>query len=208
MKYIRKYNEELEISIEHWCKLMHIHTYTIKNDSLNVNGDVIARGKGLYRIPIKFDIVTGFLDLSHNRLYSLNGCPDKVFRGFSCASNLLTTLKGGPNEVYEAFSCTSNLLTTLEGGPSEVGGNYYCRNNELISLEGCPLKVKDNIECEGNPIHQIYKLFLKHEFYIESLDQNYFRPGKKIVKGRFIKALHEVYVNLPNLNLITEYEFI
>jgi len=73
-------------------------------------GNVDISKMGVTTLP-HFKYVGGWLDCSHNRLTSLEGCPIYVGNGFSCSGNKLTSLK------YR---------------PRYVGGDFYCYNNYLI----------------------------------------------------------------------------
>jgi len=93
------------------CKKYNIQNYNYKiNDDLSVDikGSVYLFNKSLTKLPLKFNIVSGDFDCSHNRL---------------------TTLEGSPRSVGGNFYCYNNVLNTLEGGPEYVGGNFYCQDN-------------------------------------------------------------------------------
>jgi hypothetical protein len=173
--------------------------------------------------------VGGYFNCGHNRLDSLEGAPIKVGGYFSCHNNNnlrslkycpievgddfichhinLMSLEGSPMNINGDFVCYDNNLTSLIGGPKEVRRHLRCRDNILFTLEGCPEKMPRKIDCENNPIFHIYKLFPTHESYLESLDQNYFRLGGKIVKRRFEKALREIGI-MSAPKFIKSYEYI
>lgn len=106
-----------EQEIREICEKYNIKNYTINQDgSIDVNGDVWLYNMKLYKIPIKFNKVTGY---------------------FSCHSNFLTTLENCPNEIGKSFSCYSNRLTSLEGFPQKVGKyTHCCPNFYLESING------------------------------------------------------------------------
>ena len=52
--------------------------------------------------------------------------------------NKLTSLEGAPKSVLGYFYCSNNNLKSLEGGPEEVGGVFFCYNNELENLLYAP----------------------------------------------------------------------
>jgi hypothetical protein len=185
MKYIRKFNEEVEKSIEDLCLEFDIQKYEIVNGLVNVNDHVDISNKSLTKIPIPFNIVTRLFNCGHNKLISLKGCP---------------------KEVGYRFDCCDNKLTSLEYGPKVVG-TYFCEKNKLRSLEYAP-KEGVILCCYSNPIHNVYVLFDNiYEKYTESLDFDYFRNNYTcIVKGRFEKALIEIKKIAPDS--IPEYEYI
>jgi hypothetical protein len=182
MKYIKRFNEQTEKSIEDWCKDFDIkkYRYKIKNGRVDVKGNVNISEKNLSKIPIQFGVVTGYFTCVYNLLISLIGAPVKVGGGFYCSNNQLTSLSESPVSVGDIFDCPNNQLTslegatekingnfycpynkleTLEGGPKEVDGNYYCHKNELISLEGAPSSLSGEFTCSNNPIYEVYILF-------------------------------------------------
>jgi len=128
------------------CEEYGIKNYTINSDgSIDVDGGVDLSWRGLTKLPMKFNHVSGFFD---------------------CHSNNLTTLEGGPKSVGGGFYCYDNKLTTLEGAPQSVGGHFVCRYNELTTLEGTPSHVGGGFYYDGNPIYDQlgdinYKSYIK-----------------------------------------------
>ena len=94
--------------------------------------------KKLKKAPKK---ITGYFELSYNKLTSLNGAPEEVGDFFNVRNNNLKSLKGAPKKVGESFYCNYNELTSLNGAPKEVKGVFDCRNNKLKTLEGAPKKI-------------------------------------------------------------------
>ena len=114
MKHLRLF-ESFE-GINSICSEYDIKNYTINSDgTVDVDGGVNLRHKGLSKLPLKFGIVNGYFDCSYNQLTSLEGSPKEVHYNFFCVGNQLTTLEGGPSYVGRNFDCTGNLLTTLKG---------------------------------------------------------------------------------------------
>ena len=112
MKHLKLF-EAFE-DIDSICKRYNISNYTINSDgTVDVDGGVNLRNKGLNKLPLKFGKVTG---------------------NFECHYNQLTTLKGGPREVTGYFDCYNNQLTTLEGGPNHVGGGFDCSGNPIYQI--------------------------------------------------------------------------
>jgi len=130
-----------------------IDKYIIRPDGLvDVDGNVDITNLSLKELLIKFGVVTGYFNCSHNQLTSLIGCPEKVGGGFDCSNNQLTSLIGCPEKVGGSFYCRDNQLTSLIGCPENVNGNFDCTNNQLTSLEDCPEKVGGSFWCTNNQL--------------------------------------------------------
>jgi hypothetical protein len=121
--------------------------------SYSFTGKVDLRDMNLTALPIKFDVVDGNFNCSHNQLTSLEGAPSNVGGYFDCIDNQLTSLEGAPSSVSDTFNCNHNKLTSLEGAPSTVGGGFNCSNNQLTSLEGAPSTVGGcGFDCQRNQL--------------------------------------------------------
>jgi hypothetical protein len=218
MKYIKRFNEKQEKSIEDWCKDLNLHYFGINKDG-SVDADrVHITNMKLNCLPIKFGTIIGNFDCRQNKLTTLVNSPIKILGSFYCSTNLLksleyccsnvlgnfschnnylTSLKGTPLKIFYDFYCSMNQLTSLEGCPREVIGDFICYDNKLTSLEGCPEKVGKHFTCSENPIYQVYKLFVTYERYKASLDYKYLR-GTDIVRGRFKKACEDAKISMPD----------
>lgn len=156
------------------CRSLKIDKYTIRHDGLiDVRGNVyISISDMLDELPIKFGIVEGLFDCSHNRLTSTKGFPIKAHSislhhneistllpckengfhkfqeemegWFECSHNKLATLEGSPKRIIgRGYSCGQNLITNLVGAPEYIGGYFNCSyNDNLCSLEGFPNYVR------------------------------------------------------------------
>jgi hypothetical protein len=218
MKYLRKYNEEFEKTIEDWCLIFRLKNYTINDsdNSVDVVGDVKLfleypkaykhSAKQYHKIPIRFNWVSGKFDCSGNSLLSLINSPHNVGFDYDCSENKIESLRYCMIERCNGtFRCSKNKLTTLKYGPKEVKGTYGCIYNNLITLEGCPIKANPYIICDGNPIYEVYRVFKSHQKYIASLDYKYLR-GTNIIKRRFDKACEDGEIDVPDS--IKGYEYI
>ncbi len=126
-----------EQEIHDICSLYAIYGYTINPDgSIDVNGSVYLSGKGLKRVPVKFNKVDGGFYCNNNNLTSLEGFPKVVGGFFNVSDNNLTSLIGGPVNVKYSYVCSNNELVSLDGGPIIIGGLFRCNNNPLESLNG------------------------------------------------------------------------
>jgi hypothetical protein len=125
--------------IQKICNKYGIENYTINSDgTVDVDGDVLLGCKGLTKLPIYFNYVSGNFYCNNNQLVSLKGCPKEVGNNFDCYNNKLKSLEGCPQEVGGYFDCQYNQLKSLEKCPKKVGGNFYCHDNPL------PREIKDN----------------------------------------------------------------
>lgn len=139
--------------IEKWLKEHSINNYVISEDLYvsvqgNVNLNERLNGK---KIPIKFDRIEGYFDISNNKLTSLEGCPKTVARDFNCSRNNLISLFDCPTEVGD-FDCSYNQLKTLSYAPKEVRGSFNCSYNELKSIKASPRTIKGHFKCNDNKL--------------------------------------------------------
>ena len=133
------------------CEKYHITRYTINDDlSIDVGSYVYLDKKGLKYLPLKFNYVSGNFDCSHNKLKTLEGCPQTVGGIFDCEFNKLVSLEGCPQTIEGNFNCGHNGLTSLEGCPQTVTGGFGCSSNELTTLEGCPQTAGKYFDCSYN----------------------------------------------------------
>ena len=113
-----------------------INSYKIQKDgSVDVDGDVNLKKKGLSEIPVKFGIVTGDFDISRYKLTSLKNSPEIVKSSFNCMHNELESLEHSPAYIGNDFACSRNNLKDLSKGPLLVRGDYGCAFNPDISEE-------------------------------------------------------------------------
>ncbi len=116
------------------CKKYYIRNYTINTDgSIDVSGDVELGALNLDKIPLKFNIVSGYFNISNNYITSLEGCPKYIGETFYCNSNKLTSLEYFPNKI-NAIYMYKNPLESLEG----FYGDYdklYCDNKDGLILK-------------------------------------------------------------------------
>jgi len=138
--------------IQKWLKSKDIESYTVSEDLyVTVHGNVNLAGKIEEKeLPVKFDVVDGYFNISNNNLETLEGCPTKVAKDFNCSHNKITTLFGGPAVVGD-FDCSFNKIkNNLSYGPKEVYGYYNCSNNHLSSIDGAPRSIVEYFNCSVN----------------------------------------------------------
>lgn len=142
-----------DLSIEGILKYYKINNYKINSDgTVDINGDVNLREKGLFNIRVKFGKVTGDFICSGNKLTSLQNAPKSVGGDFYCNNNKLTSLQGAPKSVDDSFHCNYNKLTSLQGAPKSVGGSFNCDYNQLINLQGAPKSINLRFYCSYNQL--------------------------------------------------------
>lgn len=155
------------------------------------------------------------IDVSQNKLTSLDGTPSEVHGSFYCVGNQLTTLEDGPRAVHgqfkcgenkltslkgapkvlSAFICNNNKLTTLEGIQSEIHGNFNCEVNDLTSLEHAPSIVHGNFDCAYNNLTSLKNVH-KH---IKQIDGNFYLEGNEGIRSNVLGVL--LIKNLFNVSL-------
>ena len=96
-----------------------------KNNVLDVEQDVDLRCLKLLKIPLKFNEVGGFFDISNNQLKTMKNAPVSV----------------GIQEGA-SFLASGNFLSSFEYSPVEVGGHYFIDENNITSLHDIHKHVK------------------------------------------------------------------
>lgn len=125
-------------------------TYTKNSDeTIDIVGNVIMIHEYFWKLPIKFNKVSGNFNCFKNKLTSLEGSPKEVGGEFDCSNNNITSLEG-PKIVGSTFYCSENKLTSLKGGPVEVGDRYRCHKNLLTNLIGAPDNIQGDFDCYVN----------------------------------------------------------
>jgi hypothetical protein len=113
----------------------YLTNYTINHDgTVDVDGDVYLtyRLNDMIKLPVKFGNVSGCFSCRHNKLTTLDGCPNYVGGHFYCGGNNKTTLEGCPKHIGGDFYCNFNELTTLKGiEKCEIIGDFYCEDNDI-----------------------------------------------------------------------------
>lgn len=146
----------MELTDEIWNNICPLEV----NGKINISNNILEA----VILPPKVD---GGIQMSRNKLKSLEGSPEICEGDFRCELNNLPNLEGGPKEtkgdyicteqrdlgesrfiligcaekIHGNFECTHNRLTSLEGGPVEVGGVLKLHHNELVDLKGSLRKV-------------------------------------------------------------------
>lgn len=131
--------------------------YIVKEDVIDVYGDVVITNTYLRKLPIKFGKVQGNFICCSNKLQSLDGAPSYVGGNFNCYGNELTSLKYAPLEVGGDFSCHENLLDSLKGCPKIINGNFNAFLNQLKNLQHGPEIVRKSCNLFKNKLTTLDK---------------------------------------------------
>jgi hypothetical protein len=173
MKYLRLFENFNQTQIDYLCKKYKIKKYKINSDgSIDVDGDVNLSAKYLTKLPLKFNKVIGNFTCNHNKLTTLEGCPNYITLDFHCINNKLTSLEGCPDYIGRDFIFPGNNVTIIKDYPKEVVGSPYYSDNPIEPI----LKLFD-----GN-----VKIYLDYEE-----TYNFIRTDSKIVKHLLIEALKD-----------------
>ena len=117
------------------CKNFEIENYTINPDgSIDVDGNVELGVYKLDKIPLKFNNVSGYFNISFNKITSLEGCPKYIGGRFYCNYNKLTSLEYFPNKINHEILLKDNPLESLVG----YNGDYdklSCDNKDVLILK-------------------------------------------------------------------------
>lgn len=102
-------------------------SYTIKDNKINVKGDVFCLGQNFATLPFQFDIVLGDFDVTNVGLTSLIGCPRIIDGSFLCDNNNITNLEYFPQVVRGAVHLERNshlqLSDKLFNDLAKIGRN-------------------------------------------------------------------------------------
>ena len=207
----KNFTKESNEDIDSICKKFDIKNYTINEDStIDVDGNVYLRNKGLTKIPLKFGKVSGYFDCSFNKLISLSGAPLSVGGYFSCSSNQLKSLSGAPLSVGGNFSCSYNQLKSLDGISEKISGAIYCTNNQLRDVKGVKDGWLGEFDVRGNPVYEIFKLFPKDKWdeVIEILNEyEVIRDnGNLVILQRLEQVFLELGLEVPEIEEIKGYK--
>lgn len=136
---------------------LYIRDFTInENGSVDVNGNVRMMNMTLDKIPIKFGRVSGEFDCSHNRITSLEGCPDWVGGRFNCTFNRITSFCGAPDIVVGEFFCVDNPVFEIyklnrKKDFVEMLNEYKVIRNEKQVIEVRLRQALEDSGCENIP---------------------------------------------------------
>lgn len=173
-------------TIEEYFEIQGVEKYTIKNDVVTIDQD--AKLKGIYlKLPFKIDLVKGNLDVSFNRIATLEDFP-QVFGDLDISGNVLDTIDF-PLKVSGSINLSNNKrLTSLEGIPEEIKGNLnasFCNINSLVMTKDVSITGDVSLASNG-----ISSLNLPNKLIVGgtlNVFDNQIRDHKTNVKAEFIE---------------------
>lgn len=116
------------------------------------------------------------LDLSYNRLVSLQGMPERVNGSVYIDNNpTLTSLRGCTQTITGDFIANEIPIKTLEGGPKTVNGSVQLVGTKLENLDGLPTYIGGYLLVGDTPIGK--KLFPEGQ-----MTQNQFDAANNLFK--------------------------
>jgi hypothetical protein len=143
------------LKIQYFLKTNGIKNYVIRNDlSVDVKGNVNLANKGIKKIPIQFNEVSGYFNCSNNKLKSCKGMPRKINHDFYASNNQLESLNYFPLEVLGQINLSHNKLSNLEHLPQVVHG-LDVSYNQIDSLENSPEKVLGRYNISHNKLKNL-----------------------------------------------------
>ncbi len=158
MKFIKSYKifESTNLELKQKLSSFDINHYILNEDgSIDCDQNVNLNSLDLIEIPFKFNKISGYFGLHHNKLTSLKNCAKYIAHDFHCHYNKLLSLEYGPEYVGYSYYCDHNQLTTLKGCIDEVYGYFNCCDNKLSSLEFCPMQVEGAFNCSNNQLAEL-----------------------------------------------------
>lgn len=194
MKYLNKFNESNNGDIESFCRRNKITNYTINDDqTIDVDGSVRLIDCR-YKIPFKFNRVTGEFNCSDLELDNLENSPNYVGGNFYSRINNFYTLRGCPEIVEGDFTVSQNSISSLRFMPKQINGSAHLANNNISQVEGFNSQIHGGIYVINNPINQIVHIFAKRwtddaKTFMEYNNDYKFLRGRNIIKSRFEEAL-------------------
>lgn len=109
-----------------------------------LNGEFYCDFNNLNSLEGIFTEVLGNLSVRHNKLGNLSFFP-KVKNGIDISGNKLKSLEKLPNKVYDFLNIAKNQLVNLENCPDEIDGNFFFFDNKIESMNYYPKKITGKI---------------------------------------------------------------
>lgn len=188
-----------QAAIKEWLWAQKITRYRLLTDQrygfvVNVGQDISLKNKNLGYIPVKFNKISGLLDVSGNSLTSLEFCPETVPGNFNCSYNALKTLRYAPFRVGGDFVCAHNTLTSLEYCPKETGNYFDCQSNQLTSLQYMPRNINGSLNCFGNQLLSLKfsPQRIKGSFYGSANRLTTLEHCPQVVEGDFFCDINKI----------------
>ena len=127
------------------------YTYLFPSDieyltTLNASGEGISNAKG---ISLLTKLVT--LNISNNKLTSINLSYNTALQNLNCSNNQLTALDVSGNTQLKQLNCSSNSITKLTANCKELEV-LKCDNNQIASLDLSASSKLQELDCHTNEL--------------------------------------------------------
>ena len=183
----KKFIEERELPIvRNWLYTHDVHNYTYEIESdgvhLYIQGHLFLPNKQLQQIPsyIKFEQVTGDVNLSNNKLTSFAGFPRKIFGNLIASYNMITDFTDCPDVIkgdiiadHQKKVKTKYPLTKenyelykqgklLENKVYVISADEYGELVDINEYENmCTVQLQDNslLECKTTDVECLDSIF-------------------------------------------------
>ena len=114
--------------------------------TLNASGEGISNAKG---ISLLTKLVT--LNISNNKLTSINLSYNTALQNLNCSNNQLTALDVSGNTQLKQLNCSSNSITKLTANCKELEV-LKCDNNQIASLDLSASSKLQELDCHTNEL--------------------------------------------------------
>jgi hypothetical protein len=111
------------------CIRLGLKNYTINDDGTVDVNDHVYLDTPMVKFPIKFGTINGSFTCTHNKLETLEGCPNHITGSFDCTNNNLYSLEHSPKYVGGFFQCNRNHIDNIIG-IGRVGGLIIFSDNQ------------------------------------------------------------------------------
>ncbi len=127
------------------------YTYLFPSDieyltTLNASGEGISNAKG---ISLLTKLVT--LNISNNKLTSINLSYNTALQNLNCSNNQLTALYVSGNTQLKQLNCSSNSITKLTANCKDLEV-LKCDNNQIASLDLSASSKLQELDCHTNEL--------------------------------------------------------
>ncbi|HBO99563.1 TPA: hypothetical protein DD617_00020, partial [Candidatus Uhrbacteria bacterium] len=122
-------------------------------------GELNLRNTEIKQLPIGLMEVKGYLNVSENPSFKLNGYPKKVGGNFVCYATNLFSFHGMPEKVGGGIYLQNNKISSLAGLPDKMMGDLSLSHNQLENLDGISKEISgDLILIENNQLTSLEAL--------------------------------------------------
>lgn len=178
--------------IHNWCEYYGMENHTINRDgSIDVTGDVDIHSTKMDNLPYKFNIINGVFIAEHLELKNLKNSPNVVNGFVNVSSNKLTTLEGCPRYIKDDFYFNANPgITSTYVGDYDViiEGNiiFYNTNIDNFFLEKI-IATPESDSFKATYDHDKLRVIFKYQRHYEIWDHN-----QKLIRENYLELLNEI----------------